>query len=265
MQLQIITLFPQYFESPLKTSLLGKALSKGVLEVSFADLKDYAKDGRADDTPFGGGPGMVIQYDPLKKALQSFKNPGKTLCLSPSGALWNDKKARAAAQMKEPLTLVCGRYEGLDERFIQRFVHEEISLGDYVLCGGEAGALVLIESLFRFLPEAVGNKQSVEEDSFGKSGLLSCPVWTKPRVVDGQSAPEFLFTGHHQKIKTLRSAAALVKTWIQRPDLLSPDMLSLLPQALKDLSALSDKDFSCLRLPPLRRLKELQKTYTDLV
>ena len=193
MQIQIITLFPEYFTSPLSQGLLGKAVKEGLLKVSFANPRDWGKSGRVDDYPFGGGETMIMGYHPLKKSLDSFSKSGQVVNFSPQGSLWNFQKTKTFARSFQIVTLVCGRYGGIDERFITECVHEEISIGDYILNGGEAAALVFMESLFRFLPGALGNSQSVEEESFTQEGLLQGPQWTRPKDIEGHTIPEFLF------------------------------------------------------------------------
>ena len=225
MKLQIITLFQEYFTSPLSQGLLGKAVREGLLEISFANPRDWGKSGRVDDYPFGGGESMVMSYPPLKGALDSFSKSGHVVCMSPQGEVLNFRKARAFSNSFQTITLVCGRYGGIDERFIAECVHEEISIGDYILNGGEAAALVFMESLFRFLPKALGNSQSIQEESFEKEGLLQGPQWTRPKDIEGHTLPQFLFSGHHKKIQDLRLYISLVKTCIKRPELLSSHLL----------------------------------------
>ena len=258
MLFQVVTLFPDYFESPLQTGLLGKAVRRGLIKIRFADPKDWAKDGRADDYPFGGGETMILSYPPLKAALDSFPSRGRTIHLSPQGALWNFRKAKEFAARFPTLTLLCGRYGGIDGRLIAEAADEEISVGDYILNGGEAAALILMESLFRLLPEAVGNSASLKEESFEKDGLLQGPSFTRPRDIEGHAVPQFLFSGHHRQIKDLRFHTALVLTFDSRPDLVPPALKSRLPRALSEMEKLPDEELKTLGLS-LKKLKEIRE------
>lgn len=246
MNIQIITLFPEYFTSPLEQGLLGKALKENLLKVHFANPRDYSKSGRVDDYPFGGGESMVMTYHPLKSALDSFSDKGHVVCFSPQGTLWNFQKARFFANTFSKVTLVCGRYGGIDERFISSCVEEEISVGNYILNGGEGAALVFIESIFRFLPGAIGNRKSLREESFSEQGLLQGPQWTRPRFIEGHTVPEVLFSGNHKRIKDFRFSVSLVKTFIKRPELLPPSLIKKLPKALKEVKQLSEDELKAL-------------------
>ena len=247
MKFNILTLFPDFFLSPLKTALLGRAVKNSLLDINLVDIKKFAKKGRADDYPFGGGDGMLIGYPPLKKALQSVQNPGRVIYLSAQGHKWSAGKARDYSQKYQNLTLICGRYGGLDARFIQDFVEEEISVGDYILNGGETACLALIESLSRFLEGFLGNKESSRKESFENS-LLEGPGWTKPRRLKGHFIPDLIFSGHHQKIKKLRFYSSLVLTWLKRPDLLNTELLSQISSAKPFLSQFSGKELKALGL-----------------
>ena len=218
MKLHIFSLFPEFFESPLKVGLLGKAIKKKQIEVNLIDLKLFGKKGRVDDTPFGGGDGMILGYLPLKKALESVQNPGYKILLSPQGKRWDSKKSKSLSQKKE-ISFFCGRYGGLDARFSREFIDEEISIGDYILNGGEVACLAVLESLSRFLEGFLGNKTSSEKDSF-EGGLLEGPCFTKPREIEGHKLPEVLLSGDHKKIEEFRFFSALILTSLKRPDLL---------------------------------------------
>ena len=247
MNIQIVTLFQEYFSSPLKQGLLGKAVKEDLLKVSFSNPRDYGKSGRVDDYPFGGGESMVMAYHPLKGALNSFFEKGHVVYFSPQGNLWNFKKARTFANSFQTVTLICGRYGGIDERFISDFVHEEISVGDYILNGGEAAALVFLESFFRFLPGALGNSESLGEESFERKGLLQGPQWTRPRDIEGAVViPEFLFSGNHKQIEDFRFYISLVKTFMKRPDLLSLSLVKKLPKALEEVGKLPEAEIKAL-------------------
>ena len=263
MLFQIVTLFPEYFESPLQTGLLGKAARRGLIKIRFADPKNWAKDGRADDSPFGGGETMILSYPPLKAALDSFPSRGRTIHLSPQGALWNFRKAEDLAARFPVLTLICGRYGGIDGRLIAEAADEEISVGDYILNGGEAAALILIESLFRLLPDALGNSASLQEESFSKDGLLQGPSFTRPRDIEGHAVPQFLFSGHHQKIRDFRFYISLIRTFEVRPDLLSQTHKSRLPLALSETEKLPEEDLAALGFS-LQKLKNLRAKLASL-
>ena len=247
MKFHILTLFPEFFESVLKTGLIRRAVQNSLLQVNLVDIKKFSEKGRADDYPFGGGDGMLIAYPPLKKALQSVKTPGHALCLSAQGKKWSAGKAKNYSQKYPVITLICGRYGGLDSRFVQEFVDEEISIGDYILNGGETAALAIIESLSRFLPGFLGNAESPQKESFEK-GLLEGPGWTKPRHIEGHKIPSVIFSGHHKEIEKLRFYASLLLTQLRRPDLLEgkKELLSQLPSAKQFLSQLPQKELKAL-------------------
>lgn len=250
MTIQIITLFPDYFKSPLSQGLLGKAVTAQLLKIQFVNPRDWSESGRVDDYPFGGGETMIMNYSPLKGALNSFSKKGHVVYLSPQGNIWNAQKAKTFAGHFQTITLICGRYGGIDERLITECVDEEISMGDYILNGGEAAALVFIESLFRFLPNAIGNSESLKEESFGEQDLLQGPQWTRPRVIDGHTVPEFLFSGNHKKIKELRFYISLVKTFIKRPDILPISLIDKLPEALKEIEKLPLEELKAVGFSP---------------
>ena len=219
MKFHILTLFPEFFESCLRVGLLNKAIRKALLEIQIVDVKKFSKKGRSDDYPFGGGDGMLIAYDPLKKALNSIKEPGRVIYLSAQGGKWTAQRAKAFSKEYKSVTLVCGRYGGVDARFIQDFVDEEISVGDYILNGGESASLVLIETCSRFLKGFLGNEESYRKESFENS-LLEGPVWTKPRNIKGHKLPEVILSGNHKKIEELKFYSSLMTTWLKRPELL---------------------------------------------
>ncbi len=222
MKFHILTIFPEYFESPLKVGLLGKAIQKGLIKVNLLNLRDFATDKHktVDDEPFGGGEGMVFKPEPLYRAIQSVKerNPSShVVYLSPQGKLFNQEIAEELSQ-REELLFICGRYEGIDERIREHFVDEEISIGDYVVFGGEVAALVIIEAISRLIPGVVGRKDSVEKESF-TSGLLKYPCYTRPREFQGLKVPEVLFSGNHALIEEFRRKRSLEITLRRRPAL----------------------------------------------
>jgi tRNA (guanine37-N1)-methyltransferase len=220
MQIDIITIFPEYFESPLKIGLLGKALKKGIIKINLYNLRDFTEDKHkvVDDEPFGGGEGMVFKPEPLYKAISHIKNLDPSawiIYLSPQGEVLNQKIAERLSK-KEHLVLICGRYEGIDERIKANFVDEEISIGDYVVFGGEVASLVLIETLARFIPGVVGKKDSVEKESFS-TGLLKYPCYTRPRNFMGYEVPEILLSGNHAEIERYRRKLSLEITLKRKP------------------------------------------------
>ena len=216
MKISIITIFPDYF--PLGLGILGRAVESGLVEVRVIDLRDYAEGAHraVDDAPFGGGPGMVMMPEPLARALDPLEETHRVL-FAPVGKRLDQSILDRWSKL-DHLTLVCGRYEGVDERIAEHFIDEEVSVGDYVLAGGEVAALLVLEGVVRLLPEAVGNPTSVVFESF-REGLLEEPVYTRPATFRGWSVPEVLLSGHHQKIADWRIARRRERTRRRRPDL----------------------------------------------
>ena len=250
MKIQILSLFPDYFHSPFQEALLGRAIKQSLLDVSIINPRDFSdsKTARVDDNPFGGSDSMILCYQPLARALKSLKQKGLVVYLSPSGNLWNAQKAKQYYDNYKTLTLVCGRYGGVDQRFINEFVDETISVGDYVLNGGEVASLILIESLFRFLPQALGNQCSHQKESFEEEGLLECPQWTRPQELANHKIPQVLLSGHHLEIEQFQKDCSLVITANKRPDLLKKHLIPKLKQAQKNLSKLGDEELKALGL-----------------
>ncbi len=218
MQINVITMFPEFFASPLDASLVGKAIERGLLDVALVDLREMGRGvhRQLDDAPFGGGAGMVMMAQPLIEALAPLESTHRVL-LSPAGAqLTQATLDRWAAG--GPLTLICGRYEGVDQRVIDHHIDEEVSLGDYVLLGGEVGALAIIEGVVRLLPGVVGNPESTLTESF-RDGLLEEPQYTRPAEFDGLPVPEVLLSGDHAKIARWRLEQRQERTRERRPDL----------------------------------------------
>ena len=217
----IITLFPQMFISPLGESILKRAQQNGLIKIGIHQLRDHTDDKHhvTDDTPYGGGAGMVMKVEPIVKSIEQLKRPGQTrvILMSPQGAMFSQGAAERLSACAH-LILVCGRYEGVDER-IQFFIDEELSIGDYILTGGELASLVIIDAVSRLVPGVVGEPTSVVEDTFSGS-LLKYPQYTKPRSFRGLEVPPVLLGGDHQKIYRWRRAEALKKTRHKRPDLL---------------------------------------------
>ncbi|MCX7919313.1 MAG: tRNA (guanosine(37)-N1)-methyltransferase TrmD [bacterium] len=230
MHIDILTLFPGIFTGPLQESILKIAQEKKLLSITLVDIREFCSDKHktADDEPYGGGPGMVIKPEPLTAAIESrlAKYPDAELIfLSPQGKLFNQQLARELAN-KPNLVLVCGRYEGIDERVKQLFNHQEISIGDYVLTGGEIPALVIIDAVSRLLPGVVGNPESVIADSFSEWAGFDYPHYTRPAVFRGLAVPEVLTSGNHERIRRWRRKQALKKTRLVRPELIKADLMT---------------------------------------
>jgi tRNA (guanine37-N1)-methyltransferase len=224
MQINVITIFPELFTSPLDVSLVGRARSEGALDVHLIDLRRWGKGvhRQVDDAPFGGGAGMVMMVEPLAEALEPLATSHRVL-LTPSGVPLTQSMLDVWARL-DVLTLVCGRYEGVDERVAEHFIDAEVSLGDFVLLGGEVAALAIIEGVTRLLPGVVGNPQSVVTESF-RDGLLEEPQYTRPAEFRGWSVPEVLLSGDHGRIAAWRSEQRRSRTANRRPDLLAADFV----------------------------------------
>jgi tRNA (guanine37-N1)-methyltransferase len=220
-RIDVFTIFPAVVEAPLLESLLGRAIGAGVLDVRVHDLRQWSVDRHrtVDDAPFGGGPGMVMKPEPFFAAVESLDpDRGRVLLMSPAGRRLDQELVRALSS--EPhLTILCGRYEGVDERVADGLPAEEISIGDYVLSGGELPALVLIEAITRLVPGVIGKEASHEQDSFSAGGVLDHPHYTRPQEFRGMSVPEVLVSGNHGEIDRWRRDAAVEKTRRNRPDL----------------------------------------------
>ena len=223
MEVHIVTLFPDLFASPLKESILGKAIDRGVVDVAVHDLRDHAQDKHrtADDAPYGGGAGMVLKPEPIIRALRAIEaeaGPATVVLLTPQGIPFSQALAQRLSK-EELLVLLCGRYEGVDERVRLHFTDLEISIGDYVLMGGEIPALVVLDATVRLLPGVVGEERSIQEDSF-QTGLLDHPHYTRPAEAEGHKVPEVLISGNHEAIRRWRRKESLRRTRARRPDLL---------------------------------------------
>jgi tRNA (guanine37-N1)-methyltransferase len=221
MRIDVVTAFPQIVERPLEESLLGKAIEAGIVDVHVHDLRSWTSDPHrsVDDAPFGGGPGMVMKPEPLFAAVESLDpDRGRVLAMSPAGRRLDQAFVRELAA--EPhLTILCGRYEGFDERVIDGLPAEELSMGDYVLSGGEFPALVVIEAVTRLLPGVIGTQGSHEQDSFSTPGMLDHPQYTRPQDFRGMQVPAVLVSGDHAAVDAWRREAARSKTARNRPDL----------------------------------------------
>ncbi|MCC7088606.1 MAG: tRNA (guanosine(37)-N1)-methyltransferase TrmD [Chloroflexi bacterium] len=227
MRIDVLTLFPDAFRGPLDVSIIKRAREDGLLDLQIHDIREHATDRHksVDDYPFGGGQGMVMRVDVLDRALQFVQEqdgpPGLVVYLSPQGEVLSDRLVRELAR-NERLVLVCGRYEGVDERFVEHCVDREISIGDYILTGGELPAMVLIDAVARHIPGALGDEVSPEEESFA-GGLLEHPQYTRPAEYRGWEVPEVLLSGHHAKIEKWKMEQRLTRTRERRPDLLRGD------------------------------------------
>jgi tRNA (guanine37-N1)-methyltransferase len=228
MRIDVITIFPGLFEAFRSTSLLGAAVESGIVGLAVHDLREFTKDRHrtVDDTPYGGGPGMVMRPEPLVEAIEALAGPkgesrsARVLLLSPQGRRFEQQRAQELAHTQH-LVLVCGRYEGVDQRVVEIAVDEEVSIGDYVLAGGELPALVLIEAVTRLLPGVMGNPESAESESF-QTGILEGPQYTRPPEYRGFEVPAVLRSGDHQAIARWRAEQARAITRERRPDLLGP-------------------------------------------
>jgi len=224
MDVDIITLFPAMFAGPFDESIVKRARERGLLTLRLVDLREFGL-GRhkvVDDTPYGGGPGMVLRPEPLVAAIESVRRPeSRVVVTTPQGRLFRQPVARELAALPH-LVVVCGHYEGMDERVLA-FVDDELSIGDYVLTGGELPAMVIVDAVTRLLPGVLGASDSAEQDSHGGEGLLDWPHYTRPRVFRGLEVPEILLSGDHARIAAWRRSQARERTAARRPDLLAPD------------------------------------------
>ena len=237
MHFHVITLFPELVGQITSEGVLGRAIKQGIIGLTCWNPRDFSHDRHrtVDDRPYGGGPGMVMQVQPLRDTLHALRQAhphGRVIYLSPQGQRFTQQKARELADC-DHLVLVCGRYEGVDERFIDTEVDEELSVGDYVLSGGELPALIVMDAVTRLLPGALGDAESAQEDSF-MDGLLDYPHFTRPEVIDGRRVPEPLLGGNHAVIRRWRAMQALGRTWQRRPELLEAIQLDEEQQALSD-------------------------------
>jgi tRNA (guanine37-N1)-methyltransferase len=226
MKFDVLTLFPEMFE-PVKQSVIGRAAQKNLLEINLINIRDFSKDKhkKVDDTVYGGGAGMLMKPDVVYDAYNAVKTEkSKVIYLTPQGNVLCQSKVESLAK-EEHLILLCGHYEGIDQRVIDKIVDEEISIGDYVLTGGELPAMVLIDSVARYV-DGVIDKESTSEESFSKEGLLEYPQYTRPEVFEGMKVPEVLQSGHHENINKWRRKEAIRVTYEKRPDLLEKTNLT---------------------------------------
>lgn len=229
MRMDVLTLFPEMFEGVFQSSILGKARDKGLVALNAINFREYAgnKHGTVDDTPYGGGGGMVLKPDPIfhavedllgREGIESTGKAPRIILMCPQGETFTQRKAEELAQ-EEHLIFICGHYEGYDERIREHLVTDELSIGDYVLTGGEIPAMTVIDSVTRLLPGVLGNETSAVTDSFS-TGLLEYPHYTRPVEFRGWKVPDILLSGHHANIELWRRREALRRTWLRRPDLL---------------------------------------------
>ncbi len=236
MRFDIVTIFPRMVEAPLAEGIVGRAIERGLLDVKVHDLRDFTTDRHrvVDDVPFGGGPGMVLKPEPLFRAVERIRAergaPGSVVLTSPEGTRMTHETAERLAALKH-IAILCGRYEGVDERVRRHLATEEISIGDYVLSGGELAALVILDVVARLVPGVVGDEQSVARDSFA-DGLLDFPQYTRPAEFNGLSVPSVLLSGNHGEIERWRRREALRRTLERRPDLLAGRTLASADQEL---------------------------------
>ena len=236
MKITILTIFPEMFESVMNSSILGRAREQGLMEVNCVDIRPFSdrKHKNTDDYPFGGGAGMVMLAQPIMDAMTCEGFKGKRIYMGPRGATLTTAKARELAK-EEELVLLCGHYEGVDQRALDECIDEEISIGDYILTGGELAAMVLTDCVARFIPGVLGSAESPEEESFS-DGLLEYPQYTRPREIHGREVPEVLLSGDHAKIRAWRRVESLRATKKFRPDLLdSAELTEKEKRLLEDL------------------------------
>ncbi|SPY33986.1 tRNA (guanosine(37)-N1)-methyltransferase TrmD [Pasteurella canis] len=224
MLIGIISLFPEMFQAITEFGVTGRAVKQNLLQVQCWNPRDFTHDKHktVDDRPYGGGPGMLMMVQPLRDAIKAAKTEvgeeAKVIYLSPQGRRLDQAGVKILAE-NQKMILLCGRYEGIDERLIETEVDEEWSVGDYVLTGGELPAMTLIDAVARFIPGVLGKQASAEEDSFAE-GLLDCPHYTRPEILDGLSVPPVLMSGNHEQIRQWRLKKSLERTWLRRPELL---------------------------------------------
>ena len=225
MKIELLTIFPEMFESFLSASIIGRAREAGLLDIHATDIRPYSqnKHKNTDDYPFGGGAGMLMLAQPIADAMKAVTRPpfqGKRIYMSPRGVPLTQALAQQLSQ-EERLVILCGHYEGVDQRVLDKYIDMEISVGDYVLTGGETAAMVLIDCVSRLVPGVLGSTESAGDESFSNDGLLEYPQYTRPRVFEDMEVPEVLLNGDHKKISQWRREQALLSTARMRPDLLA--------------------------------------------
>jgi tRNA (guanine37-N1)-methyltransferase len=265
MKFTVLSLFPEMFISPFKEGVVGQALHHQQISLNVVNPRKFAKDNynSVDDRPYGGGDGMVMMAEPLKEALlhvqpENCEDMAPVIYLSPQGKPLTQKKIEDLAK-KPHLILLCGRYGGVDQRFIRNYVDEEISIGDYVISGGELAAMVLIDAISRQLPGVLGNSKSAEEESFNTQGLLEAPLFTRPQNFDQFEIPKVLLSGDHAKIETWRKQISILRTLERRPDLMANQPMDG-RELTRTLDSLSDAEKDLLQIDAVkvRQLLELR-------
>lgn len=247
MKFHCITLFPEYLRQLVSEGVIGSAMASGRLELHTTNPREFTEDVHhtVDGKPFGGGDGMVMMAEPLQKSLDALRARGvrgPCYSLSPQGRLWNDRLAREIYAHHQDIILICGRYAGVDQRFVETSVDDEISVGDFVLSGGEIPAAIVMETLGRLVPGVLGNSVSSGQESFANS-LLECPQMTRPREFQGLHVPDVLVSGDHLRVEKVRKAVSLIRTFGLRPDLV-PEHAPL-EDARKVLKGLPEQDLRC--------------------
>ncbi|MDA0680950.1 MAG: tRNA (guanosine(37)-N1)-methyltransferase TrmD [Proteobacteria bacterium] len=238
MHMQVVTIFPDMVNTVVEYGVVGRAVERGILTLQYQDPRRYTTDVHrtVDDRPYGGGPGMVMKYEPAAAAIRAARAsmpPGSpVVCLSPQGAVFDQAVAKRYAELPG-IIFLSGRYEGIDERLIESEVDDELSLGDFVLSGGEIAAMAVIDAVVRLLPGVLGDESSAAQDSF-MSGLLDCPHFTRPEEVEGKRVPDILLSGDHAKIERWRCRQALGRSYLRRPDLVRKLNLNVEQKQLLD-------------------------------
>jgi len=235
MKFDVLTLFPEMIEAYLRQGVLGRAINRGLVDITLVNIRDFARGSHkiTDDRPYGGGDGMIMKPGPIWRALQSVdrvKGIGRVILLSPQGKRFDQSMAWDMSRWDQ-IILICGRYEGVDERILSTHIDVELSVGDYILTGGELGAMVVIDAVARLIPGVLGGEKSSIEDSF-EDGLLKYPQYTRPRTFQGREVPEILLSGDHEKIRVWRRKESLRRTVEKRPDLLKQAKLTAEDKAL---------------------------------
>lgn len=252
MKFNVLTIFPEIFSGFSNTGVVGKAIGKNITSINLVNPRDFAEDKHqsVDSPPYGGGDGMLMKFAPLGKAIDSLKSEGiagKVVSLSPQGSKWSNDTAKSWAESKENITLVCGRYAGIDQRFTNHYVDEEISIGDYIISGAELAAQIIMDSTMRFIPGVLGHNDSAIKETFNNS-LLEAPQFTQPFSINDLPVPEVLASGHHKKIAQWKKNVSIVRTKILRPDLLDQSTITQkeLEEALAFVAQLSSKELAAL-------------------
>lgn len=246
MRIHVLTLFPEIINAFAGWSIVGRAINNELIDIEAVDIRNYSKNKhkQVDDYPFGGGPGMVMKVQPVHDAIEDVRSKNsKTIYLSPQGKPYNQEMAKELSQ-EEHLILLCGHYEGIDNRVIDNYIDMEVSIGDYVLTGGEIPAMAVIESIIRLLPGVLGNEESFLSESHYK-GLLEYPQYTRPREYKGLGVPDVLLSGDHEKIRAWKKYKSLEATYKKRPDLLEgKDLTGKEKEILKEIKKNKDKERS---------------------